>query len=286
MILVIGATGHVGRYLVEALKAKGTAFRTLVRRKEAAEELERRGIAAAVGDLTDPKSLTAAFRGVSKVYLLSPPVPDLVALESNAIDAAKKAGVEHIVKHSGVGASPHAADAFSAANGLSEFNVTESGVPYTFLRPTFFMQNIAGSFGPSVARASTIAMYAVASRMTWVDTRDIADVAATVLTESGHEGRVYDLTGSDVASYADIAAMLSRKLARPVKAIDISEAEAYRAMIGAGLSPYTAHGIIGLQYNVARSLLATPTGTVERITGKAPRTLDAYLDENLAAFRA
>lgn len=70
-----------------------------------------------------------------------------------------------------------------------------------------------------------------------------------------------------------------------MKAMDVSEAEAYRAMIGAGIPPYAAHGIIGLQYNVARGLLATPSGTVERIVGTAPRTLDSYLDENLAAFR-
>lgn len=283
MILITGATGNVGLPLVRQLKADDVAFRALAHTADSAAKLKAEGITAVVGDYAKPASLEAALKGVEKIYLLSPPTPQMPAHESNVVAAAKRAGIRHIVKHSGIGADPYSPNTFAKWNGQSERAVEESGIAYTILRPSSFMQNLAPSYGQSVAQSGAIYAYGGDARVGFIDTRDIAAAAVAVLTGEGHEGLTYELTGPEAVSLADIAERLSAKLGRPVRYVGVSEAAAYKTLTGYGLPPILVHGMLTLQHFFLRTTVVT--GTVERLTGKQPRTVDAYLDETLAAFK-
>lgn len=284
MILVTEATGNVGGPLCGALKAAGARFRALAHGPQSAERLRGAGIDCVVGDTMDPKSLGPAFEGVEKVYLLSPPGSRLPEMEGNVVAAAKQAGVKHIVKHSGMGASPHAACLFHKWNGHAEYEIENSGLAWTILRPNVFLQNLGAVHGAAVAKSGAFHYYGGDAWTSWVDTRDVAQVALAVLTDSGHLGMVYELTGPKALSLDDVAARLTAKLGRTIRYVAISEAEQYRAMVDAGIPPIIADGVVGLQNWLRAGGGAYVTGTVERVTGIPPRSLDAYIDENRALF--
>lgn len=282
MIVIVGATGTTGRHIVNALKAKGTAFTALVRKPEDAKRLEKDGVRVALGDMDKPKSLDAAFKGASRIYVVAPPSPDLPRLEGNVFASAKRARVELVVKHSGLGASPHAACSFSRWNGWSEIALEELGMPATILRPHSFMQNLLGMAG--MAAKGAIHAYGAQVKLGWIDARDVADAAATVLTEDGHEGRVYELTGPEALSYADVAALLSAQLKRTILCNDVSERMAFQAMVGAGAPPVIADGVLGLMNQFRGGAGGVVTGTFGRLTGAQPRRMDDFLAEHRAAF--
>ncbi len=140
MILVTGGTGSSGSEIVEELAAKGIKFRMLARNPGKVAVREE-GIEIVAGDLAQPRSLGEALKGVERVLLLAPPVPNQVELESNVVDAAKQAGVRHVVKFSAMSADPKSPSRFPRVHGEVEQKIRASGLAWTFLRPTFFMQN-------------------------------------------------------------------------------------------------------------------------------------------------
>jgi uncharacterized protein YbjT (DUF2867 family) len=285
MILVTGGTGKIGRELVRELKARKTSFKVMVRAKEAISEFASRGITAVLGDFGRPDSFPGALSGIRTVFLLTTPNPEAVATEQRFLTACKSSGVERIVRVSVQGANPWAASCLLRSHGRCESQLEVSGLRWTLLRPTIFMQNLAPAMGPSVAKESTLYAPAGHARMPWVDTRDIASVAAKVLTSEGHDGLVYELTGPETHSYEDIAGILSEQLNRHVTYVNVPDGAARQAMVDMGMSPWLAEGMITL-YHVFRVNTATSLvlETVERIGGQAPRTLPAYLKETEASF--
>ena len=153
MILVTGGTGNCGREIVDALVAKGVGFRMMAR-NPGKVTVTGKGVEVVVGDLADPASLGAALKGVEKALLLSPPVPNQVELETHFLKAAKKAGVRHIVKFSAMTADPKAESRFPRGHGEIEKKIKDAHILWTFLRPTFFMQNLLGLAG--MVKAGTI----------------------------------------------------------------------------------------------------------------------------------
>ena len=161
-----------------------------------------------------------------------------------------------------------------------------SGIAWTLLRPTMFMQNLGRMYGDSVARTSTLFAPAGEARIPWVDCRDIAAAARAVLTHSGHEGLVYDLTGPELHTYESVAELLSRQLGRTVKYVDVPDDAAYDAMTGMGMSGWFASGMISIFHQFrANAGTAVVQGNLARITGRVERTLNDYLKEHLNAFR-
>src|SRR4051794_7950756 len=143
MILVTGGTGSSGSEIVEALASKGVKFRMLARNPGKVAVREE-GVEIVAGGLSQPRTLADALKGIEKVLLLAPPAPNQVELESNVVDAAKQAGVRHIVKFSAMTADPKSPSRFPRAHGEIEQRIRSSGLAWTFLRPTFFMQNLLG----------------------------------------------------------------------------------------------------------------------------------------------
>ncbi len=287
MILITGATGKIGRELVLDLSARRSAFKVMVRSKEAARDFEAKGVKAVQGNFERPETHATALANVQTVFLLTTPRPDGVAIERKFLAACKAKGVQHVVRLSAMGANPWASSALIRNHGRCEALLEESGLPWTILRPTIFMQNLAPFIGPTVAKESTLYAPAGNAAMPWVDTRDIAAVAGTVLTSKGHEDLVYEITGPEALTYAQIAERLSSQLGRQISYVNVPDGAAHHSMVAMGMSPWLAEGMITLYHMFkANGPTAQPLETVERITGRAPRTLAAYLKENESAFKA
>lgn len=285
MILVTGSNGKVGQQLVAALQRSGAPFRALARSEASAEALAAKGVEVVRGDLGDPASLAAALRGIERLFLLSSG-SDPHAAEVGAIDAAAAAGVAHIVKLSAYGADAASSNAFLRGHGRSEAHLEQAGPAWTALRPSFFMQNWVLYNAPAIRAGKPVYANAGDEKLSWVDTRDIADVAATTLTSDGHASRIYDLTGPEAFSYAQVAELLSRVLGKTVSYVPVSDAAAMQALTGLGTPADYAYALVTLNQLVRRGYATATTGTVELVTGKPARNLRKFLEESRPLFLA
>lgn len=283
MILVTGATGKIGQHVVASLKAKSAAFTALARSDASAKALAAEGAATVRGDLTDTASLKSALRGVEKLFLLSS-APRFDAVEIAAVETAKASGVKQVVKISALGAQADATSPLLRAHAHAERALEDSGLAFTILRPSFFMQNWVAFLSHGIKARQPIYVNAGDARLGWIDTRDIAEVAATALTGPVHDGLVYELTGPEALSHRDVAGRLGKLLGREVAYVSVPDSAAFGAMKGMGMDSWYAYGMVALYQGVRRGLADVTTGTVELVTGRPPRTVDAFLKENVAAF--
>lgn len=284
MILVTGSTGKVGQQLVAALQQAGARFSALARSETSAKDLASLPVPVVRGDLGDAASLRRALAGVERLFLLSSGA-DPYAGEATAVATAKASGVRHVVKLSAMGADAGSPNNFLRGHGRVESLIEESGMAWTFVRPTFFMQNWVLYNAPSIRAGQPVYSNTGSSRLGWVDTRDIADVAVAALTKDGHAGRVYDLTGPEALSYAQVTERLGRLLGRKVEHVAVGDHQAYGAMVGMGMPADYAFALTTLNQAVRRGLADTTTQTVELVTGRPARDLDAFLRDHLAQFR-
>lgn len=245
MILVTGAAGKTGRAVIRAVAAKGEAIRALVHRPEQTAPVQAAGAReVVVGDMCDPESIDCAARGVEAVYFICPNVNiDEAALGRAAIAAARSARVSHFVYHSvlhpQVEAMPHHWQKLRV-----EEQLFESGLLYTILQPAAYMQNVLAHWGTIVTQGVYPAPYAAETRLSMVDLNDVAEAAAAVLTEAGHEGATYELAGAEALTQTEVAAGLSRGLGRPVRVEVVPlETWAQRAR-AAGLGDYAVDTLV------------------------------------------
>lgn len=286
MILVTGATSTVGRALNTVLQQRNASFCVLVQKQEDAKIFHAQNIPIALGDLTSTISMRHALQDIDTVYLLSPGTPELPDIEHTLVTEAKKAKLQHIVKHSIIGADKESPCSFLRWHGSGEEAIQQSGIPYTFLRINAYMQNLAPSFADSVIDEGTIYAPMNHSYVSYIDIHDIAEVAATVLMEKQHIGKIYDLTGPEAISYAQIAEKLSTLLDKQVKYIPVHDDTARQAMASTGLPPWKVQALISLFHFYRNGGGAMISPAVTQITGHPARTIDAYLSEHIGAFRA
>jgi uncharacterized protein YbjT (DUF2867 family) len=276
MILVIGGTGHVGSEVVAALRTRGEPFKVMSRDRRRAHE--RLGDVEVVeGDFDRPETLDAPMRGVDRVFLLTPGAPEQVAQEGAVVDAAIRAGVSHIVKQSVCGASLDSTSILVRWHGQSERLIEASGIAWTFLRPTLFMQMT------TLLRAPDGNVYTVVGdgRIAFVDTRDIAAVAAEALTRPHHEGRVYMPTGPEALTWDEAAERLSRG-GLPTRHVRVTEETSRQSMAGR-MPEWRVRPTIELNRQIAAGLYEMVTQDVQTVTGRPPRSLDDYVRELAAA---
>jgi len=180
----------VGGELVKKLLALGVKFRAGYHSSAKAEEAKRRGVDGVAIDFANAEALQPLLRGVDKLFLISGNVPHQDELELNVVREAKKAGVRHIVQNSVWGAESEAFS-FAKVHRPVEREIEASGVAYTFLRPNGYMQNMSSFYAQTIKTQGAFYLPAGEARISHIDVRDIASVAAKVLTETGHEGKAY-----------------------------------------------------------------------------------------------
>jgi uncharacterized protein YbjT (DUF2867 family) len=283
-IVVTGATGNIGRELVRLLSGRGVRVRALARRPDASAPPP--GVEWVAADLARPQQLPDIFAGADRLLLLTGNTEDMVRLQKNAIDAARAAGVKHVVKVSALGATDHS----QSVIGLWHYNVEralrDSGLAWTMLRPHHFMQNL---LDPTVYDRMTGRVHSASGdgRIPFIDTRDIAAAALVALTEDGHAGQIYTLTGAEAISYRDATEVLASMLGRPIDYVPESDDEAWQRMRAAGQPPWRVAALLAIAgYQRAGAATATVTDTVQRLTGRPPRTLREFIADHADTLRA
>ncbi|HEX2254753.1 MAG TPA: SDR family oxidoreductase [Thermoanaerobaculia bacterium] len=284
MILITGATGTVGGHLVDELVERGIPARLLVRSRARAAGVEGSGMPLAVGDLERPETLEGALDGIERVFLLSAPSPHTARLHANLVDAARRAGVRHVVRLSAWGARADADLGLLRWHGEAEAHLEASGLAWTHLRPASFLQNLF-ALAPRVIAGSEIAAPAGDGAQCYVDAADVARAAAEVLTGDGHEGAAYTLTGPEALTYHELAATLTAVVGRPVRYRDQPADEARRGMVAAGMPEWLAEEMVRLHRKVAAGRRQQPSPDVERLTGRPPASFADFAHRNAGVFR-
>jgi uncharacterized protein YbjT (DUF2867 family) len=283
MILVTGATGHIGSELVRLLSGKGASVRAVTRDPQRAQNLP--GVDWVKGDLREAGSLASLFRGADRMFLLTSNSEDMRALQVNAIRAARAAGVAHVVKGSALGASDHSKSPIGRAHYEAESALQESGMAWTILRPHVFMQNFL-EMAPTIAREGEIRAASGEGKIPFIDARDIAAVAAITLTSAGHEGKKYVLTGPEALSYGEVAKMIGSEIGRPVEYVAESLEEARERLLRAGEPPWGIESMLALAaYQRAGGPTAVISEAVRELLGRPPRSFSQFVQEYASAFR-
>jgi uncharacterized protein YbjT (DUF2867 family) len=258
--------------------------RALVRDPARAAPLAALGVELARGDLGQPESLDSALRDVDRVFLASALDPRQAELQGNLVAAAVRQDVRRIVKLSGLATALDSPVSSGRWHARTEREIEASGLAWTFLRPPFFLQNLL-RFGPAVARG-VLPDSAGGGRIAGIDARDVAAVALVALERDTWLRRALQVTGPAAFSYSDVAMHLGALAGREVRVVDIPP-DTLRAQLGAGGMPEWHADVLAEFATCFRAGGgAEVTGVVEAATGRPPRSLEAFLHEHAAAFRA
>ncbi|MFE2111456.1 NmrA family NAD(P)-binding protein [Kitasatospora sp. NPDC059463] len=288
MITIMGASGATGGATLRSLTAQGVPVRALSRdpgRLLAGLDARTTPLVEAVAaDAEDPDSLRTALRGTRQLFLTMANGPRQVAYELLTADLAAAAGVEHVVKVSAPATEPHSPVAVSRGHHLVEERLRAHGLPTTVLRPYAFMQKLL-LLAPGIAAAGLIHGAMGTARCNYVDCRDIGDVAAAVLTRPEAAGGSLALTGGRAYSHPELAGLLTALLGRPVSYVDLPPEELRAHLVArAGMPDWLAAHVVEIQ-RLAVERPEAPDDAATRLTGRPPRTLEAFLQEHADRFR-
>src|SRR6185437_280541 len=278
LILVIGATGVMGREVMRSLEGR-CRLRALVHSDVSDAEIARRYPQAerVQRDLLDGGSLAPAFAGVDRVFLLTPSVPEEARMEENALVAALKAGVQRIVYVSSTDVGWEIE--LSAAHRVMERRLADSGVSHVVLRPEYLLNNLLGEVD-ELARGRLVAPSGQ-GRCPFVDARDVGAVAAAVLLAAEPFEGPLKVTGPESLSFAQLAARLQAALGRPVEHIDPDPAEWAQAVVSAGMPPWLADALAEY-FEVLRERPLEASDDTRRVIGRGPRSVEDFTDDVLA----
>ena len=285
MICVTGAGGTVGSEVVRQLRAAGAQFRAAYYSTEKAEAARGRGIEAVVINYNRPETLRSAFQGCDTLFLLSPNVVDQAQLELNAVEAAKAAGVRHIVKLS-VWQADREEFEIARSHRTVEKAIESSGLAWTFLRPNSYMQNIGNYMAETVKTQGAFYSASETGKIGHVDVRDIAAAAVKALTEPGHEGKAYSLTGPEALSYDELARELSSVLGRQVNHVNLPPDDLKQGMLAVGMPEGLVERMLDLDRYYREDRANATTEDIRRVTGREPRRFADYARETAPLLRA
>lgn len=276
-LLITGATGSVGTQLVKELVNMNVSFRTLIRNNDQRDLMAGwPQVETAVGDLSDRESLVHALKGIEKAFILTNSSEQAEELQLNFVDAAHQAGVKHIVKLSQLAAEEASPVRFLRYHAAVENRIKELGMDYTFLRPNLFMQGLI-AFGHSIKYEGKFYGSLGNAAVSAVDIRDIAGVAAKVLTENGHENKIYNITGKESITHFQMAEIFSRVLNTEVTYVDLNSGQMQGALTVAGFPEWQIGGLIEDYEHYARGEAAEVFSTVQDVTGKSPVSFEQFV---------
>jgi uncharacterized protein YbjT (DUF2867 family) len=277
-ILVVGATGTVGRHVVPQLVDRGLPVRALVRNPAADLPAP---VDRVVADLAEPASLGPALDGVDAVYLACGNHPAQATWENALIDAAAAAGVRRIVKLSALEAEVGSPIAFADAHGRIEAHLEASGIEHVLLRPAFLMSNLLAA-ADGVRQAGAIFLPAAGAKLAMIDPRDVADVAAVALTSP--VARELPLTGPAVVTFDDVAAELSTVVGRRIGFVPVPDDAAVGQLVAVGATEWFATNLVAIFGLLRHGIQAHAHDTVQTVLGRAPRSVGTFLRDHATAF--
>lgn len=283
MILITGSTGYIGSEVARLLSQAGVLARALARDLKKGQKLP--GINWVAGDLAKPETLPTVFADCAKLFLLTGNVENTAELQHNAIAAARQAGVAHVVKLSAFGASSHSNSLIGRWHYQMEKELRDSGLVWTMLRPHHFMQNLLAQ-AENIIKDGVVYSAAGEGKIPFIDTRDIAAVAVVTLTQPGHTGKKYVITGSAAISYRQVAEIIGAAIGKKLRYIDESFDEARARLTKAGQPSWLIESTLAIAaYQRAGGPTETMTSVVADLTGKPPRTFAEFAHDHANVFR-
>ena len=271
-ILVTGATGHIGGRVAEILVERGAAVRRLARDPVKVPKLG--GAPVVRGDFADPASLVAAMDGIDTVFLVSAVGPPLkrASLHGNVIDAAAAVHVRRLVYLSFQSASATSPFPYSAAHLLTEAHLKQSGLAFTNLRDSFYLDIL-----PEMVDAKgTIRGPAGSGKVAWVAREDVAQVVTSALTEDRHQGQTYDVTGPEAFGLENAAKRLSALTGGAVRYEEETPEATRKSLTAIGWPDHEVDAGVGSYLAIRSGELSRTSDTVERLTGRKAMSLEAY----------
>jgi uncharacterized protein YbjT (DUF2867 family) len=277
--LVIGGNGRVGREVSTQLLDAGHGVRALVRTEPRVDALHRPGVDIMRGDMSDDQALASAVEGIRALYVATDDPEESVEQMRNFVGIARSAGVERIVRLSAMSADPDATSDLSRRHGLRERALEESGLAWTHLRPTWFMQMML-----EYAPGGRLDLPGGTGRIGWIDTRDIAAVAVAAMTGEGHEGKSYELTGPAALTYQDLADTMSAATGRDFVYRDVQPDE-YRAMMQAeGDEDWYIDLVLQIYDRISNGELSNLADGVEQALGRKATGFEVFCRDHAAAL--
>ncbi len=283
MILVTGASGNAGGAVMNELRRSGAPFRGMYRNHEDAAKAPA-GVATVIADFSSAESIKNALIGIDLVYLVCAPIPELVDLESNAIDACRQSDVKQVLLSSALGAADYP-KSFPAWHRRVEDKLKSSGLGFTILRPNTFMQNIVSFLAPTVREQGAFFAAMGDAPTSYLDLRDLAAVVARIAASPGeHLGKIYELNGPEAITSAELAQRIVRICARPVHFVDIPEAAQRNAMLTMGMPEWRVDALLDLQRYYTNGQGGEVTGVLTQLLGRPPVKVDSFLEEFKDSF--
>jgi len=279
--LITGATGDVGSKVVKQLIQRGERPRVFARNAEKAHAQFGDKVDIVSGDLSDAASLQRALAGVEKLFLVNSG-PQIPVLDGLAVQAAKTAGVRHIVKLSSLDVEQKLA--IGAWHAKGEAAIRASGIRFTFVRPTGFMSNLL-AWSRSIVAEGIVRSSTGDGKRPFIHSEDIAAVAVRALTADDYVGKALPITGPQSLSFAEITEKIGSAIGRQLKYQPVSDEEAGRRFSATGASPEEVAAHVELWRAIREGRVGATTNEVERILGRKPIALDQWLVENAPVFR-
>ena len=283
MILVTGASGNVGKTVLQEVAKSGAKHRAMYRSAAEAAKAPA-GMETVIADFAKPETLSAALKGVASVYLVCSPIPELVQLESNMIDACVTAGVRHVVQNSAMGAGDYD-KSFPSWHRKVEEKLKGARMTCTILRPNSFHQNAVAFFAPTIRSQGVFYSSMRDAKNSFLDVRDIAVVAMKALAGGEHAGKTYELNGPEAIDYTELARKMSRVSGREVEYVDIPMDAQKKAMLEQGMPQWQVTALLDLQQYYLNGKGGETDDLLEKLLGRAPIKMEEFLTENANEFR-
>jgi len=283
MILVTGASGNVGKTVLQEVAKSGAKHRAMYRSAAEAAKAPA-GTETVIADFAKSETLSDALLGVESVYLVCSPIPELVQLESNMIDACVAAGVKHVVQNSALGAGDYD-KSFPSWHRKVEDKLKGTRLTLTILRPNSFHQNVVAFFAPTIRTQGVFYNSMRDAENSFLDVKDIAVVAARSLAGGEHAGKIYDLNGPEAIDYTELARKISKVAGREVKYVDIPMDAQRTALLEQGMPEWLVSALLDLQQYYLSGKGGETDGLLQKLLGRAPLTMGEFLKENAAEFR-
>ena len=287
-ILITGATGTVGSEVVKQLSAKGENIIVKAAARSATdntfENLNR--VQVVQLDYDKPDSLAVALKGVDKLFLLTPFQSNMVDLTSNLVSEAKKAKVKYIAKQSVMGADAEPGITPGRLHRQAEKIIEESGIPFTFLRPNFFMQNFVNYYSNLIRSQGAFYMPVGDAKVSFVDVRDIAAVAVkSLINDNQQKGRAYNITGGEALSYGQAAEILSKAVGKKINYVNVTDQDARNGMKDMSMDEWTIKSMIELFEITRAGYVSEISPIVEQVTGNKPITFSQFAKDYAGSFK-